>query len=78
MTKKQINWYSNYIKTRSLTMPAKEYKPLVTMYNELFNDNIDFDTFINSDGVIHKIAKIKNKLDNKFKQDENRNLQITR
>ena len=78
MTKKQINWYSNYIKTRSLTMPAIEFKPLVTMYNELFNDNIDFDTFINSEGVIHKIAKMENKLDNKFKQDENRNLQITR
>jgi len=71
MTKKQINWYSNYIKTRSLTMPAKEYKPLVTMYNELFNDNIDFDTFINSDGVIHKIAKMENKLDNKFKTKTN-------
>ena len=71
MTKKQINWYSNYIKTRSLTMPAKEYKPLIKLYNELFNDNIDFDTFINSEGVIHKIAKIENKLDNKFKTKTN-------
>jgi hypothetical protein len=71
MTKEQITWYSNYINTRSLTMPAIEFQPLVTMYNELFNDTIDFDTFINSDGVIHKIAKIENKLDIKFKTKTN-------
>jgi hypothetical protein len=52
-------------------MPAIEFQPLVTMYNELFNDTIDFDTFINSDGVIHKIAKIENKLDIKFKTKTN-------
>ena len=71
MTNEQITWYSNYIKTRSLTMPANEFKPLVTLYNELYNKSIDFDTFINSEGVIHKIAKIENKLDIKFKTKTN-------
>jgi hypothetical protein len=67
MNKEQSRWYSKYISRRSLGMPASDFKPLLLMYNDIFNKDIDFDTFMNSGGAIHKIVKIESKLDKKYK-----------
>ena len=71
MDKEQLKWYSRYINRRSLGMPVSDFKPLVRLYNELFNTNIDEDAFFASNGIIHKITKIEKQLDKKYYENRN-------
>jgi len=64
--KEQTQWYAKYIQRRSLGMPVSDFKPLVRLYNELFNTNIDVNEFFKASGLIHKITKIEKQLDAKY------------
>ena len=64
MDKDQTKWYAKYIQRRSLGMPVSDFKPLVRLYNELFDTDIDVDDFFKASGIIHKITKIEKQLDN--------------
>ena len=66
MTKQQKKQYQEYINKRDLGMPISDYKVIINLYNEVFKQNINFDEFIKSNGVTHKISKIERKLDKKL------------
>ena len=66
MNKSQKRRYLGYIQNRSLAMPLEDYRDLINLYNELFKEKINFDTFIKSSGVIHKINKIETKIEKKW------------
>ena len=67
MTAAQKNKYGNYLKKRSLSLLPEDFKELVQLNNEIFNDNLSIERLSKNTGMIHKIQKIEIKLDKLFK-----------